>query len=80
MTPRRPLVARYGFAVVVTALAVVVRLALTSLWDHELPLITFFPAIMVGAWFGGFGPGLTVTLLSAVSANYFFMEPGSAYV
>jgi K+-sensing histidine kinase KdpD len=70
------LITRYGLAVVVTVLAAVFRVALTPLWGREVPLIMFYPAIMASAWFGGLGPGLTTTLLSALTANYLFMEPG----
>ena len=72
---KRSLAARYGFAVVVTIVAVGIRVAFTPLWGLHLPLITFFPAMMVSAWFGGLGPGLVTTLLSTLSAKYFFMEP-----
>jgi PAS domain S-box-containing protein len=34
--------------------------------------MTFFPAVMIAAYFGGFWPGLLATILSAVAANYFF--------
>ena len=40
-----------------------------------LPYITLFPAIMLSAWLGGFGPGLATTLASAFSAAYFWLEP-----
>ena len=33
--------------------------------------MTFFPAVMIAAYFGGFWPGLLATILSAVAANYF---------
>jgi PAS domain S-box-containing protein len=33
--------------------------------------MTFFPAVMVAAYLGGFWPGLLATLLSAAAANYF---------
>jgi PAS domain-containing protein len=71
----RSVAARYGFAVVVTALAVLARIGLAPLWGLELPFITFFPAVMASAWFGGFGPGLTTTLLSAASAYSLWMGP-----
>jgi signal transduction histidine kinase len=61
--------------VLLTALAVCLRAELTPLWESRLPLITFFPAIVASAWFGGWGPGLTTTLLSAVAAEYFWMAP-----
>src|SRR5439155_5729933 len=33
--------------------------------------MTFFPAVMIAAYVGGFWPGLLATLLSAAAANYF---------
>ena len=75
MPPDRSLAVCYGFAVAVTGLAVGVRITLAPLWGLHLPLITFFPAMIASAWFGGFGPGLATTLLSVLSAAYFFMEP-----
>jgi PAS domain S-box-containing protein len=33
--------------------------------------MTFFPAVMIAAYFGGFWPGLLATILSAVAANFF---------
>ncbi|HET8578496.1 MAG TPA: ATP-binding protein [Methylomirabilota bacterium] len=75
---RHSFAARYGFAVIVTALAVLVRVGLTPVWGLDVPLITFYPAIMASAWFGGFGPGLTTTLLSALTAHYLWMGPQSS--
>ena len=40
-----------------------------------VPFITFFPAIMAASWYGGFGPGALITALSAITAQYFLMEP-----
>jgi two-component system sensor histidine kinase KdpD len=37
--------------------------------------VLFFPAVMVAATYGGLGPGLTATFLSAASIAYFFMPP-----
>ena len=32
-------------------------------------------AVVVGAWFGGLGPGLLATVLGAITADYFFLPP-----
>jgi PAS domain S-box-containing protein len=48
---------------------------LASVSAASLAFITFYPAIMVSAWLGGLGPGLATTLLSAVAAKYFWMDP-----
>jgi PAS domain S-box-containing protein len=66
---------RYGFAVLVTILAVLIRIPLSSVLGEDVPFILFFPAVTVSAWFGGVGPGLVTTLLSTLAATYFFIEP-----
>ena len=66
---------RYLLAVSATAVAVVARLVLDPAWGLRLPYITFFPAIMLSGWLGGWGPGLTTTLLSAFAATYFWVPP-----
>jgi hypothetical protein len=35
----------------------------------------FFPAVVIAAYYGGFGPELLTTLLSAVIAHYVFIGP-----
>ncbi|MBI2188735.1 MAG: PAS domain S-box protein [Acidobacteria bacterium] len=66
---------RYAVAVAAAAAAVLFREALVPLWGLELPYITLFPAIMLSAWLGGFGPGITTTLLCSVAAEYLWIEP-----
>jgi PAS domain S-box-containing protein len=66
---------RYGFAVAAAALAVLVRLALDPVWGTKLPFITSYPAVIMTAWFGGFGPGMVTTVLGVAAAAYFWM-PG----
>jgi PAS domain S-box-containing protein len=67
--------ARYGVAVAVAALGALARLALDPLWGLKLPFITLYPAVMLSAWLGGFGPGLVTTLLSGVAAAYLWILP-----
>ena len=66
---------RYLIAVAAVAIGVLARLALEPIWQARLPYITLFPAIMVSAWLGGFGPGLLTTALSALSAAYYWVLP-----
>ena len=51
------------------------NIATTFRLTEPLPLITFYPAIVASAWFDGFEPGLTTTLLSAVIAEHFWGSP-----
>ena len=39
----------------------------------------FFAAVMVAAWFGGLGPGLLATGLSAMFSWYFFHAPPNSF-
>lgn len=66
---------RYGLAVVLTALAVLASLFLAPHWNPRHLLLPFYPAVMLSAWFGGFGPGLLTTLLSALAMDYFWLPP-----
>ncbi|HEY9420205.1 MAG TPA: ATP-binding protein [Thermoanaerobaculia bacterium] len=66
---------RYGFALLAVALAVVVRSPLDSILGLTVPFLFFYPALMAAGWYGGFGPGLLATGLSALLANYYWMEP-----
>jgi K+-sensing histidine kinase KdpD len=61
----------YGVAVLATAGCLLIRVPLWPLLKRDVPHMTFFPAVMIAAYFGGFWPGLLATLLSAVAANYF---------
>src|SRR5258708_2496169 len=68
-TPRARLVA-YGVAVLAPAVSLLVGWPLWPVLGDAVPHMTFFPAVMIAAYFGGFGPGLLATILSAVAANY----------
>ena len=43
--------------------------------ERALPFTFFYAAIAASAWIGGFGPGLAATLLSSLSATFFFLLP-----
>jgi PAS domain S-box-containing protein len=73
---RSSAVARYGAAVVATGFGILARVALTPVLGQQLPYVTLFPAVMVSAWLGGFGPGLLSTALSSSAAAYLWLEPG----
>src|SRR5947209_5729231 len=69
-SPRARLVA-YGVAVLAPALSLLVRWPLWPVLGDAVPHMTFFPAVMIAAYFGGFWPGLLATFLSAAAANFF---------
>ena len=66
---------RYGVAVLAVGAAVLVKLLLDPLTAQDTPFLLILGAIMVGAWYGGLGPGLLATALSALAIDYFFLVP-----
>jgi len=71
----RPRLARYAVAVGSSACAACAGAVLQSLFGYRFPLITFYPAIMVSAWFGGLSPGIAATLVSSVLVGYLWLAP-----
>jgi C4-dicarboxylate-specific signal transduction histidine kinase len=73
---RRPVVFRYGAALVLVGVALFASLGMQRLFAFPYPfLFLFFGAVMAGAWFGGMGAGLFAVLLSTVLVDYFFVPP-----
>src|SRR6202011_1416977 len=69
-TPRNRLLA-YGVALLATAGSLLIRWPLWPVLGDAVPHMTFFPAVMIAAYVGGFWPGLLATFLSAIAANWF---------
>jgi diguanylate cyclase (GGDEF)-like protein len=64
----------YGLAVLLGVLALVLMVLLRPLMEHSIFLL-FVAAVAISALYGGLGPGLMATLLSALAANFFFLPP-----
>lgn len=64
----------YAIAILAVLVAWVARLALEYVAPGQVPFITFFFAVMVAGWFGGFGPAALATLASLVVTWYFFVS------
>jgi len=72
--PKPPGIWSYGIAVLSVAAALIV-----SRWPplhlQEAPVSLFLCAVILSAWFGGVGPGLLATALSALAFYYYFLPP-----
>jgi PAS domain S-box-containing protein len=66
---------RYGFAVAVVLAATGIRLAFNPVVGVHAPHMPFNLAVILAAWFGGRGPGLAAVALSALSVDWYFLEP-----
>lgn len=80
---KRSVIVGYGIATAVVILAWLVRLGQVALLEPNAipstPFLTFFVAIMLAGWYGGLGPGLWATFLSAIISNFFFIQPSEAF-
>jgi two-component system, sensor histidine kinase and response regulator len=71
--PRARLIT-FGVALLATVGCLLIRWPLYPVLGDNVPHMTFFPAVMIAAYFGGFWPGLLATILSALAANYFLTK------
>src|SRR6266481_2397365 len=72
--PKAHMIWGYGIAVLsVTTALIIARLPAFHL--EAAPVSLFLCAIMFTAWFGGVGPGLLATALSALAFHYYFLPP-----
>jgi signal transduction histidine kinase/ActR/RegA family two-component response regulator len=74
-TFRRSPLARYGLALLLVAVALLLRWLLWPLLGPEVPFLFLWPAVMIAAWYGGLGPGLLVTALSLLSEEALLLRP-----
>src|ERR1700733_6604362 len=66
----------WGYGVAVLSVAAALSLArLPAIHLQDAPVSLFLCAVILSAWFGGVGPGLVATALSAVAFDYYFLPP-----
>ena len=71
---------RYAVALGALAAVLLFRYIFRDSLGVEVPYSQFYPAIVVAAWYGGLGPGVLNTTLSALAAMYFFVPPAGLAV
>jgi signal transduction histidine kinase len=69
-----PHLVAYGLAVVAVIIATVTTMILYP-WIQPSVSLLFFPAIVLPAMYGGYGPALVATVLSTASLAYFLVPP-----
>jgi PAS domain S-box-containing protein len=74
------LAARYVIALVAFGAAALLRYVLGDSLGARVPYLQFVPAVMVAAWYGGFGPGVLCTAVSALDSMYFLLPPSGLAV
>ncbi|MDO9709128.1 ATP-binding protein [Paracraurococcus lichenis] len=69
-----------GFGLLAFGLALGARFALAGVLPPTgFPFLTFFPAVILTALFGGLAAGLLVSALSILAALYFFIPPAYSF-
>ncbi len=66
---------RYGVVPLAVAAAMLLRWPLWDVLRGDLAYLFLWPVVIICAWFGGLGPGLLATALSANAAIFFLVEP-----
>ena len=66
---------RYAVAVALAVAAAIVRLVFLQALGTQVAFVTFYPAVMIAALYGGLRSGLVAAVLSALLADYFWIEP-----
>src|SRR5215211_7011320 len=73
------LLARYGVALLASVLALLLTWLFQPFMQRNL-FLWFFAAIVIGAWYGGLGPGLLVTVIASYTMGYFFIPPFASLI
>lgn len=71
----RPAYVRYGFAIILLAFATLLKFELYDYIGERTPFLLYFGVVIIATGFGGIGPGILATILSALVCDYFFIAP-----
>jgi PAS domain S-box-containing protein len=71
----RPVWQRYGAALALTLAAFGLKLLLEGKLGPGSPVLLLPLGTLLSAWYGGLGPGLLATALSALLAGLYFLDP-----
>ncbi len=66
---------RWILPIISVATAVILAKLLNHYWQSQPFVSLFFCAIMLSAWFGGFGPGLLAVTLAVLAFDYYLLPP-----
>jgi two-component system, LuxR family, sensor kinase FixL len=70
----RSVVEQYSIAAIAIAVALAIRVALSSELGGQASYLFFFPAVLIGSAFGGWGPGISATILGLLFGLFFVAD------
>jgi signal transduction histidine kinase/CheY-like chemotaxis protein len=68
----------YPLAILLSVLALWVRLRLGALFEHS-PFLLFLIAVAISAFVGGLGPGIAAAIASGLLADYYMVPPVGSF-
>jgi signal transduction histidine kinase/CheY-like chemotaxis protein len=71
---------RYAIAVAAVMFGLIFRLIFLNELGIRFAFLTFYPAVIMAALYGGARPGLLATLLSVLATDYFWIEPEQSFL
>jgi PAS domain S-box-containing protein len=71
----RSALVRYGFAIILLAFITLLKFELYDFIGDKTPFLLYFGVVIIATGFGGIGPGVLTTILSAFVCEYFFIAP-----
>lgn len=64
----------YGFAILVTIIAIEIKILLKPIFGNESTFLLFYPAVTLSAWYGGLRTGILTSILSSLALDFFFLS------
>src|SRR3989440_10132027 len=65
----------YALSVAIVTVVIAIKSFVLPAWSLAHPYLSFYPAIILAGWYGGFGPGVLATLPAADSLSYLCLPP-----
>jgi two-component system, LuxR family, sensor kinase FixL len=70
----RSIIEQYGIGVMAIAVALAIRVAVSSVLNGQASYLLFFPAILIASAFGGWGPDIFATILGLLFGIFFVAD------
>ena len=71
---------RWGLALLAATLAIALRMVIDADLPAGFPYLTFFPAVILGSFFLGTGPGVLIAVICGLAAWYWFIPPFASFL
>lgn len=75
----KPSLVRWGLALAAFLIAFILRYELDQVLPPGFPYLTFFPAIIIGAYFLGTAQGIAIAGASGLASWFFFIPPFNSF-